>query len=65
MFKFNLIEKLKLVFNIWKRKSKQSIGILNEGKNNTFKRNTVNGFEIGIKDKGENTNAVDNKFCRK
>lgn len=38
------------------------IGILNEGKNNSFINNTVAGFDIGIKDKGEKTEARGNKI---
>ena len=38
------------------------IGILNEGKNNSFINNTFEGLDISIKDKGKNTNAKGNKF---
>lgn len=62
MINFNIIKKLKLVFNIGKEKKKQSIGILNKGKNNTYINNRFKGRDIGIKDEGEGTNAVDNKF---
>ena len=47
---------------ISKEQSTGPIGILNQGKNNTFTNNEFEGFGIGIKDEGENTNALDNKF---
>lgn len=40
----------------------QTIGILNQGKNNKFFGNTFTGFDIGIKDQGESTEASGNKF---
>lgn len=40
----------------------QTIGILNQGKNNKFIGNTFDGFDIGIKDQGELTYAHGNKF---
>jgi len=42
--------------------TKKRIGILNKGKNNQFIGNHFNGYDIGIKDEGENTLAKDNKF---
>ena len=65
MFNVNLIEKLKikipLIFNLGKNK-KKTVGILNEGKNNTFINNKTVGFDIGMHDRGENTQAIDNEF---
>jgi hypothetical protein len=61
MFNFNIIEKFKLVFNIDKKK-KESIGILNKGRDNKFIDNEFNGLDVGIKDEGENTEAKNNKF---
>lgn len=62
MIDFNLIKNftLKLIFG----NKKRSVGILNEGKNNTFVNNTFEGFDVGIKDKGENTKANNNKFYK-
>lgn len=41
---------------------KQKIGILNKGKHNIFIGNTIDGFDIGIKDEGEDTLAKRNKI---
>ncbi len=62
MLNFNLIKKLKLVFNIGGKKKEQTVGIWNTGKNNTFIGNIAKDFDIGMKDDGENTNAIDNQF---
>lgn len=41
---------------------RKSTGILNEGKENKFINNKVDGFDIGFHDKGEKTIATDNSF---
>lgn len=61
MFNNNFIENLKIKFSIG-RKKKESIGILNKGKNNKFLNSEFSGLDIGIKDEGENTEARGNKF---
>jgi hypothetical protein len=63
MFSFNIIEKLKLVFNFG-RKNKRTVGILNQGKHNTFENNKFYGYDEGIRDQGEDTKAKDNKFYK-
>lgn len=61
MFNNNFIENLKIKLNIG-RKKKESIGILNEGRDNKFIDNEFSGFNVGIKDDGKNTEARGNKF---
>lgn len=61
MFNNNFIENLKIKLTIG-RKKKESIGILNKGKDNKFIDNEFNGFDVGIKDEGKNTEARGNKF---
>lgn len=41
---------------------KQTIGILNKGKNNTFVNNRFSGFDIAAKDEGINSYWKDNKM---
>ncbi len=60
-FDFNIIKNLFLKLSIGKKK-KNSIGILNKGRDNKFINNKVDGFDIGMKDEGKNTEARNNKF---
>lgn len=63
MFKFNLIEKLKLVFNInRKNNEKQKVGVLCTGKNATFINSKGIGHDAGIIDKGENTTSINSEW---
>jgi len=61
MFNNNFIENLKIKLNIG-RKRKESIGILNKGKDNRFINNKFSGLDVGIKDEGKSTEARNNKF---
>jgi len=64
MIRFNLIEKLKLVFNFNKNKQKDSpkAGVICEGKNATFIKSKGIGPDAGIIDKGENTTSIDSEW---
>lgn len=61
MFNNNFIENLKIKLNMGKKK-KESIGILNKGRDNKFIDNEFSGLDVGIKNEGENTEARGNKF---
>ena len=50
----------KLSLNFPKRK--KSIAIWNKGRNNKFFNNKISGYDVGIKDEGEDTLAEDNKI---
>lgn len=43
-------------------KKRQTVAILNKGKDNKFLDNTFEGFDVGIQDEGEGTLAKGNKF---
>ena len=40
----------------------KTIGILNRGRNGTFKNNSFRGLDVGIQDEGEGTVAEGNDF---
>lgn len=52
------------VFGIGKKQQQNNkrIGILNEGKNTKILNNKINGMDIGIKDRGQNTITKDNEL---
>lgn len=63
MLNFNIFEKITIKLGL--KRKRQNIGIHNTGKNNTFINNTIEGCDVGFKDEGEGTLAVDNKIENK
>lgn len=51
--------------NVNSKNRNQSIGILNEGNENTFQNIETEGFDIGIHDKGKKTKVINFKGLRK
>lgn len=63
MIRFNLIDKLKIIFNFKKSKTnRRTSGIVTEGKNATFVNCEGSGPDAGIIDKGKNTTAINSNF---
>lgn len=63
MIRFNLVEKLKIIFNFKKSKAdRRMFGIITEGKNATLINCEGSGPDAGIIDKGENTTAINSNF---
>ncbi len=64
MIRFNLIEKLKLVFTFGKsyKKDNRKSGVICEGKNATFISSKGSGPDAGIIDKGENTTSINSEW---
>lgn len=66
MFKFNLIEKLKLVFN-FRKIDKNNIdyrraGVIDEGKYSTYENCVGIGPDAGIINKGKCTKMINSKW---
>jgi len=50
--------------SVKKKLSSETVGMLNEGKNNTYQSNKVIGFNIGFLDRGQKTKARNNIFYK-
>ncbi|MDD4661928.1 MAG: hypothetical protein PHG24_01455 [Candidatus Pacebacteria bacterium] len=64
MIRFNLIEKLKLVFTFGKGHKKENLksGVICEGENATFINSKGSGPDAGMLDKGKNTSSINSEW---
>jgi len=66
MFNVNLIKELKLKISLFfgRKKSSENAGIHDSGKGTKMYDNTIIGYETGIKEEGENAEAMGNKILK-
>lgn len=61
-FKFNLIEKLKLVFNFNKKASIKRYGVIEEGEDSLYVNCEGSGPDGGLLNKGKRTKSINTKW---